>query len=229
MSAARGNAGGRDVSCNASLLRFVEERKAVPRRREMETSLESGALVARVRAGDQTAATRLVELLLPTVRRIVCSNLPRSAAPEDLCQEVFMKLFSKLDQFAGAVPFEHWAARIALNTCRDHLRSQQRSRELRWSDLDESEAAVLENVSQEESAEAATDAVAARELADRILADLSPEDRIIVRMIDLEQHSAADVRAVTGLSITNIRVRLFRARLKLRKTLHRLQLTRPTP
>jgi DNA-directed RNA polymerase specialized sigma24 family protein len=48
-------------------------------------------------------------------------------------------------------------------------------------------------------------------------------------MIDLEQHSAADVRAVTGLSITNIRVRLFRARLKLRKTLHRLQLTRPTP
>ena len=190
---------------------------------------ESGQLIARVRGGDQAAATRLVELLLPVVRRIVCSNLPRAASSDDLCQEVFMKLFAKLDQYAGVVPFEHWTARIALNTCRDHLRSQQRSRELRWSDLEESEAAVLENVSQVEAAEDETDAVAARDLADRLLEGLGPEDRIIVRMIDLEQHSAADVRAVTGLSITNIRVRLFRARLKLRKAMSQLQQTRSAP
>jgi RNA polymerase sigma-70 factor, ECF subfamily len=138
-------------------------------------------------------------------------------------------VFAKLDQYAGAVPFEHWASRIALNTCRDHLRSQQRSRELRWSDLDEDQAAALENVSQVESALDETGAVAARELADRLLEGLGPEDRIIVRMIDLEQHSAAEVRSVTGLSITNIRVRLFRARIKLRKALRRLQETRSTP
>jgi RNA polymerase sigma-70 factor (ECF subfamily) len=196
--------------------------------RQMEHT-ESGLLVARVRAGDQAAATRLVELLLPTIRRIVWANLPRTASPDDLCQEVFMKLFSRLDQYAGTVPFEHWASRIALNTCRDHLRSQQRSRELRWSDLDEAEAAVLENVSQVESAVDETEAVAARELADRLLEGLGPEDRVIVRMIDLEQHSAAEVRAVTGLSITNIRVRLFRARIKLRKAMRQLQETRSTP
>jgi RNA polymerase sigma-70 factor, ECF subfamily len=185
--------------------------------------LNPKALLERVRSGDQSAATLLVATLLPLVRRIVCCHLPRAAAAEDLSQEVFMKIFSKLDQYAGLVPFEHWAARVALNTCRDHLRSQQRSRELRWSDLDESEAAVLENIAQSETSADSADAIAARDLAERLLEGLSPEDRLIVQMIDLEQHSAADVRAATGLSITNIRVRLFRARIKLRKAMAELQ------
>ena len=46
----------------------------------------------------------------------------RTASEEDLAQEVFLKMFTRMDQFQGAVPFTHWVSRIALTTCIDHLR-----------------------------------------------------------------------------------------------------------
>ena len=82
--------------------------------------------LARVRARDDTAAQLLVEQLLPLVRKIVVAHRPWRVAPEDLCQDVFIKVFARLDQYGGAVPFEHWVARVAVNTCRDHLRSERR-------------------------------------------------------------------------------------------------------
>ena len=194
-----------------------------------ERPFDSAACLQRVRAGDGVAATELVIALTPLVRKIVASHLPWRLAPEDLCQDVFLKVFSRLDQFAGGVPFEHWVARVALNTCRDHGRSEQRNREIRCSDLSEQESLVLASVAAENAENGAAETVdrfAARELADQLLAGLSPEDRLVVRMLDLEQRTAADVQAVTGWSITGIRVRAFRARRKLRKQLEKLQITK---
>ena len=193
-----------------------------------EGPFDSAACLQQVRAGDAAAATEMVVALTPLVRKIVSSHLPWRLAPEDLCQDVFLKVFNRLDQYAGGVPFEHWVARVALNTCRDHGRSEQRNREVRWSDLSEAETAVLDSVAAEQGDSGGADMVdrlAARELADRLLAGLGSEDRLVVQMLDLEQRSAAEVRAVTGWSITGIRVRAFRARRKLRKQLEQLQKT----
>lgn len=182
-------------------------------------------LLARVRSRDEAAAVELVSTLTPLVTRIVLTHLPREAAAEDLMQEVFMKVFGKLDQYAGVVPFEHWTARVALNTCRDHLRARQHSREIRVSDLAEEEAAVLDAIAEDNSSrsDSEADGVAARDLAAKLLESLGPEDRIVIQMIDLEGRSAEEVKAVTGWSITGIRVRAFRARRRLRKTIEKLQ------
>ena len=88
-------------------------------------------LLARVREHDETAARELVERLYPLVARVVHSHLPRREEPEDLMQEIFLKMFSKLDQFRAEMPFEHWVSRIALNTCLDRLRRQKVRPELR--------------------------------------------------------------------------------------------------
>ena len=88
-------------------------------------------LLAQVRAHDEAAARALVERLYPLVARIVRANLPRRDEPEDLMQEVFLKTFSKLEQFSGEVPFEHWVSRLALTTCIDRLRRQKARPELR--------------------------------------------------------------------------------------------------
>ena len=60
----------------------------------------------RVIARDQTASRELVERLHPLVRRIVRAHRPWRMAEEDLCQEVFMSVFSSLGQYRGSVPFE---------------------------------------------------------------------------------------------------------------------------
>src|SRR5882672_8352143 len=100
----------------------------------------------RVRQRDQQAARELVDHLYPLVIRIVRAHLPRRVPEEDLAQEVFMKMFTRIDQYQGAVPLTHWVSRIAVTTCIDHLRAQKRRPEFRWADLSENEADVLDAV-----------------------------------------------------------------------------------
>ena len=67
--------------------------------------LDLAGCLARVRQRDQAAARELVEHLHPLVVRIVRSHLPRRVAEEDLTQEIFLKMFTRLEQYQGAVPF----------------------------------------------------------------------------------------------------------------------------
>jgi DNA-directed RNA polymerase specialized sigma24 family protein len=62
----------------------------------------------RVREGNQDAARVLVERLYPQVIRIVRSHLPARTAEEDLAQDIFLKLFARLDRYQkrAGVPFE---------------------------------------------------------------------------------------------------------------------------
>jgi len=181
------------------------------------------ALLARVRRRDEDSARALVEHLYPLVLKIVRAHLPRRVAEEDLAQDIFLKMFTHLDQFRGGVPFEHWVARIAVTTCLDQLRAQRRRPELRWADLGEAETDVLEAVlSRGEDAHPAQ-ALAAREIVGRLLERLSPADRLVVTLLDLEDRSLAEIRSMTGWNETLIKVRAFRARRKLRKLLNELE------
>ena len=170
-----------------------------------------------VRAGDQRAARELVEHLYPLVIRIVRSHLPRRVAEEDLAQEIFLKMFSRLAQYQGAVPFTHWVSRIAVTTCIDHLRAQKRRPEFRWADLSESEADVLDAVLTNEREVPANDALEATELVQKLLGQLKPDDQLVLRLLDLEQKTIAEIAALTGWNQSLIKVRAFRARRKLQK------------
>ncbi|MBW7894511.1 MAG: RNA polymerase sigma factor [Opitutaceae bacterium] len=179
--------------------------------------------VARVRRRDEAAARELVGHLYPLVISIVRNHLPRRVAEEDLMQEIFMKMFTRIDQYQGVVPFNHWVSRIAVTTCIDHLRAQKRRPELRWADLSEQETDVLDAVLTNEREVAPDEALAARELVDKLLARLKPEDRLVIRLLDLEQKSIAEISTLTGWNGPLVKVRAFRARRKLRKLFEDLQ------
>ncbi|HEU5081502.1 MAG TPA: RNA polymerase sigma factor [Opitutaceae bacterium] len=179
--------------------------------------------LARVRAKDQDAAKRLVEQLYPLVIRIVRSHLPRRVAEEDLAQEIFLKMFTRLEQYQAQVPFPHWVSRIAVTTCIDHLRAQKRRPEFRMADLPEEQADVLNDVMTNENEVSAGDALAARELVFKLLDQLKPDDRMVLQLLDLEQKSLAEIKDLTGWNTTLIKVRAFRARRKLQKLFEELQ------
>jgi len=182
-----------------------------------EPSFDMAGCLDRVRGRDQDAARALVDHLYPLVIRIVRSHLPRRVAEEDLAQEVFMKMFTRLGQYQGAVPFPHWVSRIAVTTCIDHLRAQKRRPEFRWADLSENEAAVLDAVMTSENDVPANDAMAAHELVHKLLDQLKPDDRMVIRLLDLEQKTIAEIGELTGWNTSLVKVRAFRARRKLRK------------
>lgn len=184
---------------------------------------DPAAWVERVREGDQAAARALVEHLYPQVIRIVRARLPRREAEEDLAQDIFLKMFSRLDQYHGHVPFAHWVSRIAVTTCIDRLRRQKRRPEFRWADLSENEAQVLDQVLTDQSTSAPDDALAASELVEKLFQQLKPEDQMVLRLLDLEQKTIAEIGAETGWNSSLVKVRAFRARRKLRRLFEELQ------
>jgi RNA polymerase sigma-70 factor (ECF subfamily) len=179
--------------------------------------------VARVRRRDQDAAHSLVEYLYPVVIGIVRRKLPRGGAEEDLVQEIFLKVFEKLDQYRGEVPLNHWVSRIAVNHCLNAIRARRVRPEWRMADLSQEQEAAIDPGSMTMEQAHPAHSIGLRELVETILATLSPEDGVLMRMLEIEDLSVAEVRQATGWSARYIRVRAFRARQKLHRRFRRLK------
>ncbi|MDX2226687.1 MAG: sigma-70 family RNA polymerase sigma factor [Verrucomicrobiae bacterium] len=190
---------------------------------EDKAAFDVEGCLAGVRLGNQNASAQLVEFLYPVVIRVVRSNLPRHADEQDLAQEIFMKMFSRLDQYHGKMPLQHWVSRIAVTTCIDALRSRQRKPELRWADFTEEEETVFETLNADDSTSRDLDSRAAREVLEKLLAQLKPEERLIIRLMELEEKSVAEVVALTGWNTAVVKVRAFRARAKLKSLVARME------
>jgi RNA polymerase sigma-70 factor, ECF subfamily len=181
-----------------------------------ESTLDVPACIQRVRQRDEEAARQLLQHLYPFVIKLVRAHLPRRTSEEDLAQIIFMKIFANLDQYSGAVPLEHWVSRIAINACLNQLRVERVRPELRWSDLGEEEAYVVQALSATSDEVHPDQCFASKELVEKMLERLSPEDRLVIQLLHLEGRSIEDIKRITGWNGPLIKVRAFRARHKLR-------------
>jgi len=185
------------------------------------------AWVRRVRSGDEDAARLLVRHLYPQVLRLVRAHLPRRTTEEDLAQTIFMKVFAKLDQYAGQVPLEHWVSRIAINTCLNEIAAEKVRPELRLADLSKEQQTLVEQVQLGSEDLGPADSVAARELVERLLEILPARDRLLVTLLHLEGHTPREVKLITGWNGMVVRGRAFQARRRLRKHFELLMKEKP--
>ena len=181
------------------------------------TDAEVANCLARGREGDEKAILQIFHYMYPHVAKLVQANLPVRESAEDLVQQVCIKVMTKLDQFSGKVPFLHWVSRIAVNTCIKALRAEKIRPELRWADLSEEEAGVLDWLATTDEDLRPDRNAASRELVEKLLAQLKPKDRLVISLMTLEGRTIEEVREITGWSQAVIKVRAFRARLRLRK------------
>ncbi len=84
-------------------------------------------LVRLARTGDQQAAARLYHRYADAVHRIAYRVLLEPAAAKDCCQEVWIKVFRKLDTFNSSSNFSGWINTIAVRTAIDEYRKRGRS------------------------------------------------------------------------------------------------------
>jgi RNA polymerase sigma factor (sigma-70 family) len=189
----------------------------------MDTSIDVADCLQRWQKGDEGAAEELIRYLYPYISKIVRTHLPRRDHEDDLIQEILMKTFSRIKQYKGDAPLTHWVSRLALTTCLDRLRAQKIRPEIRWTDLTPEDATVFDTTWLEGSTPDATNAIHARDVVEKILATLPPEDRSLILMVDLEGRSLDEISEQTGWGISKIKMRLFRIRTQLRKTIQNLE------
>jgi RNA polymerase sigma-70 factor (ECF subfamily) len=187
-----------------------------------EPGFDIEACLAGLRRHDERAATDFVREHYALVLKIVRSHLPRRTPEEDLCQVVFIKILSNIGQYSGKVPIAHWISRIAINTCLNALKAESIRPEIRWSDLSDDQAAVLNNLASSPAELAPDCAATSRDVVETLLAGLKPRDRLLITMLHLEGYSMDDVKQATGWNIATIKVRAFRARQKLKQIFEEL-------
>jgi RNA polymerase sigma-70 factor (ECF subfamily) len=179
-------------------------------------------LIKAVLAGDTASFEALIARYQPRVFATARRYARRESEVEDIVQEVFLKAFTKLGTFRGESPFEHWLMRMSVRTCYDFLREHQRNREQAISEITDEEAQWLEKISSGVDPDAEHRVSAARLLVHKLLDQLSPESRLIIQLLEIEEKSMKEIAELTGWSIPMIKVRAFRARAAMRKTLERL-------
>ncbi len=178
-------------------------------------------LIAKVLKGDAASFEPLVKKYLPRIFATARRYARRESEVEDIVQEVWMKAFQKLGSFRGEAPFEHWLMRLAVRTCYDFLRAHQRNRETSFSELSEPESDWLDRfLAQPDSV--SERAAAAKQLIQRILNQLSPPARLVITLLEIEEHSVKEISKMTGWSVSLVKVRAFRARGEMRKILAKI-------
>ena len=181
-------------------------------------------LVSRVRSGDDDAFEELFNRHRRRVALIAGRFFRQREQIEEIVQESFTKAFFALPEFSNQqeASFAAWVARIAFNQCYDELRRSKRRPESAMSNVSEEEAAWLkEQLSDEGAGSNVEEAASSRDLASKLLSRLSPEDRLLLVMLDVEGMTVSEIAESNRWSASKVKVRAHRARASLRRVLGR--------
>ena len=164
-------------------------------------------LVPPCRSGDRKAQKRLFDALAPKMMALCLRYIGDRPTAEDVLQDGFVTLFSRLDSYSGAGSFEGWARRIFVNTALMHLRKTDA---LKLSDdIEEARALFTEEATPVQK-------IGYRELMD-LIGKLPPDARTIFNMYVVEGYSHKEIAETLGLNEATSRSKLQRARLRLQE------------
>ncbi len=173
-------------------------------------------LVRRIQAGDESAFRELVERYQSKVYSVIYGILRNRNDAEDIAQQVFAKIYFSIKNFDFRSTLLTWIYKITVNECYDYLRKKRVRKLVYESDFTEEDLRQLENTEEPvEQVRPLDTNLAQRDLARKLLAKLSEEDRTLLLLKEVEGHSIEELAQMTGLNQNTIKVKLFRARQKL--------------
>jgi RNA polymerase sigma-70 factor (ECF subfamily) len=142
---------------------------------------------------------------------------------DDITQEVFVKVNAGLQGFEGESQLSTWIYRIATNAALDRLRSrsfQQSSQRVSLSSTDEEGEGELEDVSVRATSLTAEREAIRKEMTEciREFVDKLPENyRTVIILSELKDLKNQDIADILGISLDTVKIRLHRARAKLKE------------
>ena len=164
-------------------------------------------LVTRVLTGDMQAFMRLIKqherLVAHMVGRLVKSEEDR----EELCQDVFLKVYEKLGEFSFQSKLSTWIATIAYRYAINHLRKQK----MFYTDIPE-EGLFTKRFVEESNPEIVAEERDLDNIVLKLVEGLPPQYKIVLTLYHLEGMSYPEIGEVTKMPEGTVKNYLFRAR-----------------
>ena len=180
---------------------------------------EDGELVKQVLAGDDSAYAVLVERYRARVFSTATRFARNRSELDDLAQDIFIRIWKGLKTYRADAPFEHWLMTVSVRTCYDFLRKHRKRRE-REVLVDEMPSVSMSGdgmFSGDSSDEKQRRQREAWEVVQGLMEKLNEKEQLVITLMELEEKSVKEVASLTGWSESNVKVRAFRARNKMRE------------
>lgn len=159
--------------------------------------------------GNTSCYKQLVEKHQNNVYNIIYKIVQDKEDSEELAQDVFVKVFTKLKTFKKDSKFSTWLYRIAYNTAISHYRKKK---VIQIPINDE----ILETESENEFFNDFEDVDALKyEYLPVAIEKLTHEDQLLLFMYYQQKLSISKISAITGISKSNAKIKLFRSRKQL--------------
>jgi RNA polymerase sigma-70 factor (ECF subfamily) len=177
----------------------------------------SEALVARARDGDKSAFEELVRLTSPACYALAFRLVGNEDDARDVVQDAYLRAYRGLRRFRGEAGFATWLHRITVNCAATLLERRSKASCDQLDDLDDS-AQLIERRS-ERDPESAASTADDRERLVEALGELPDQLRLVVVLRDVYDLSHREIAKELGISQAAAKVRLHRARRRLRERL----------
>lgn len=164
--------------------------------------------IGQVLSGNTGALKHLIEKYQHMAYTLAFRVVYNAEEAEEICQDAFLKAYRSLGTLRNPSHFSSWLYSIVY-----HLSiSAVRKRRVHFTSIDQESTIRIAELTDEE--EGFSDHIDTEQL-DRAMQKLDETDRVIVTLYYLENYDVKALCQVTGLSASNIKIRLFRARKKL--------------
>lgn len=183
----------------------------------MPNQPDDDEIIKKVLCGDVNAFEVLLQRYRSLVFGIVLKHVPRDRG-EEVAQDVFVRAYQALPSYAGRSSFPRWLTTLAIRSCYDFWRDHGRNRELPLSSLAQEHQKWLDEALAPQSREAFLEHAAreeGKEILRYALDRLSAEDRMVVTLVHLEEHSIKETAELLGWGVIKTKVRAHRARRQL--------------
>lgn len=189
-----------------------------------ESSRKDTVLIRAVQAGDMAAFDELVLKHKDRLFNLIYWFLGDHHEADDCAQETFIKVFKSIETFRFESAFSTWLYRIAVNTCKNRIRSSAYRWKKKTVSLETSTGSTNGNPSSEIVNGSPTPIMALdkKEKMMRIQKAINslPEDQNkVVVLRDIQGLSYQDISDITGLNLGTVKSRLARGRLELKRKL----------
>ena len=178
-------------------------------------------LVKKILSGNKNAFKELVELYEKLVAHIVFGMIKNRLEREDLCQEIFLKIFVNLNSFKFKSKLSTWIGRIAYNECLNYYsrkrikivedfgynKDEENQNDQYFESHKSIEFPPVEKLSREEI----------KDFLQQEIEQLPVKFRAVILLYHIDELSYREIMEITNFSLSNLKVILFRGRKILRE------------
>ena len=179
---------------------------------------EDKDLISRILSGEKNAFSELIEQYKKLIFHIAYRIVRDTEEREDICQDIFIKVYQGLRGFKGDCKLSSWIGKIAYNTSLNHI--GKRHDDL-WEDMDSQES-YLESVNGNGHQ---PDHLAAinnySEILRTEIGRLPAQQKLLISLYHFDDLSYKEISDITGLPDGTVKSYIFRARQSLKERLER--------